>query len=62
MAGSIKAALFLQHFIGDTKNWIHFDSYCYVQETKPTRPKGGDVMPYLILTDVIQQFVKIKKA
>ncbi len=58
MAGSIKAALFLQHFIGDTKNWIHFDSYCYVLKAKPTRPRGGDVMPFLTLTDYIQKFVK----
>lgn len=58
MAGSIKAALFLQHFIGGTKNWIHFDSYCYVLKPKPTRPKGGDVMPFLTLIDYIQKFVK----
>jgi leucyl aminopeptidase len=58
MAGSIKAALFIQHFIGNIKNWIHFDSYCYVQEAKPARPKGGDVMPYLTLSDAIHKFAQ----
>ncbi|MFT6072770.1 MAG: leucyl aminopeptidase [Dasania sp.] len=56
MAGSITAALFLQNFIGDTKNWIHFDSYCHVPTAKPAHPKGGDVMPFTLLSDVIQKF------
>lgn len=57
MAGSIKAALFLQNFIADTKNWIHFDSYCYVPQAKAGRPKGCDVMPFDILSDFIEKFV-----
>lgn len=59
MAGSIKAALYLQHFIGDVKNWIHLDSYCYIQKSKPAHPKGGEVMPFKLLLDVIQKFVAL---
>jgi len=62
MAGSITAALFLQNFIGDTKNWVHFDSYCHVPKPKPAQPKGGDVMPFTLLCDVINQFVKDQHA
>lgn len=56
MAGSIKAALFMQHFIGDVKNWVHFDSYCYIAKAKPAHPKGGEVMPFLNVIDYIQKF------
>lgn len=57
MAGSIKAALFLQNFIGQTKNWVHFDSYCYVPEAKAGHPKGCDIMPYQNLCHFIHKFV-----
>jgi leucyl aminopeptidase len=56
MAGSIKAALFLENFIEKTENWIHFDSYCYVPDAKPAHPKGGEVMPFVLLCDMIQKF------
>lgn len=40
-AGSITAALFLQHFVGDNIPWIHLDHYAWEQTGKPGRPRGG---------------------
>ena len=45
MAGAITAALFLKEFIGQTKNWVHFDTYCWNKSTRPAAPAGGEVMP-----------------
>ncbi len=42
--GAITAALFLQEFIGTTKQWIHLDTMGYILKAKPGRPKGGEVM------------------
>lgn len=40
-AGSITAALFLQHFVGENINWIHLDHYAWEATGKPGRPRGG---------------------
>lgn len=40
-AGSITAALFLQHFVGDNTPWIHLDHYAWEATGKAGRPKGG---------------------
>lgn len=40
-AGSITAALFLQHFVGEGIDWIHLDHYAWEQSGKPGRPRGG---------------------
>jgi len=42
MGGSITAALFLQHFVGDTV-WMHFDIFAWSTKDRPGFPKGGAV-------------------
>ena len=46
-AGASVAGLFLDKFVGDTKDgtpidWAHFDTYGWRPTAKPGRPKGGD--------------------
>lgn len=43
-AGSITAALFLEHFVGDNIDWLHLDHYAWEQSGKPGRPRGGTDM------------------
>jgi len=40
-AGSITAALFLQHFVGSGIDWIHLDHYAWEATGKAGRPRGG---------------------
>ncbi|MCY4012449.1 MAG: leucyl aminopeptidase family protein [Gammaproteobacteria bacterium] len=42
-AGAITAALFLEHFVGDTP-WVHFDIMAWNLATRPARPEGGEAM------------------
>ena len=41
-AGSIVAALFLDHFVPDTVAWAHFDVYAWNDVSRPGRPLGGE--------------------
>ena len=40
-AGSVTAALFLQHFVTPDTPWIHLDHYAWEASGRPGRPKGG---------------------
>lgn len=40
-AGSITAALFLRKFVKRPDRWAHFDLYCWQNESRPGRLKGG---------------------
>lgn len=42
-AGAITAALFLEHFVGDTP-WVHFDIMAWNLARRPARPEGGEAM------------------
>ncbi len=42
-AGSITAALFLDHFVSQTGSWAHFDIYGWVPAEKSGRPVGGEL-------------------
>ncbi|HGG59627.1 MAG TPA: leucyl aminopeptidase family protein [Gammaproteobacteria bacterium] len=42
--GAITAALFLQHFVADSTDWIHFDVMAWNQRKRPGRPEGGEAM------------------
>ena len=42
-AGAITAALFLEHFVGDTP-WVHFDIMAWNLASRPARPEGGEAM------------------
>lgn len=41
-AGSITAALFLQHFVQKAKIFAHFDIYAWTPAQRPGRPFGGE--------------------
>lgn len=53
-AGAIIAGLFLQRFITDTVNWLHFDIMAWNVASKPGRPEGGEAMAVLALTDFLK--------
>ena len=42
--GAITAALFLQHFAGDSLNWLHIDVMAWNLANRPGRPRGGEAM------------------
>jgi len=41
-AGSIVAALFLDHFVPEDTPWAHFDVYAWNDVSRPGRPLGGE--------------------
>ena len=43
-AGAITAALFLNNFLEDSSNWVHFDVMAYNLNTTPGKPEGGEGM------------------
>ena len=45
--GAITAALFLQHFVGEGPDWVHFDVMAWNNRERPGRPKGGEAMGLL---------------
>lgn len=55
MAGSITAALFLEHFVTEETNWAHFDIYGWNPKDKPHAPVGGEAQAiralYRMLSD-----------
>ena len=42
--GAITAALFLQAFVPDNCDWLHFDIMAYNMRSRAGRPKGGEAM------------------
>ncbi len=58
--GSVIGALFLQRFVTETKDWVHFDAYCYNNCAKPGRPAGAELTPYETLFSYIaKRYAKI---
>lgn len=43
-AGASVAALFLDKFVGEGIDWLHFDTFAWRPAAKPGRPKGGDAL------------------
>jgi leucyl aminopeptidase len=54
-AGSITAALFLQHFVSQSREWAHFDVYGWTPSGKPGRPEGGEVQAAHALFCLIEE-------
>ncbi len=54
-AGATIAALFLQSFVDESTNWLHFDLMAYNIEDKPGRPKGGEAMGIRALFEYLKQ-------
>lgn len=60
-AGSITAALFLQHFVDPSITWVHIDERAWQSSPKPGRPQGGkDMGIRTIYTLIEQKFAKPK--
>ena len=43
-AGASVAALFLDRFVGEGIDWLHFDTFAWRPVAKPGRPKGGEAL------------------
>ncbi len=43
-AGASVAGLFLDRFVGEGIDWLHFDTFAWRPAAKPGRPKGGDAL------------------
>ena len=50
--GAITAALFLQEFVPENLNWLHFDVSAWNLTAKPGRPEGGELMGAWEIFDV----------
>ncbi len=58
-AGTITAALFLEHFVQKDTPWLHIDTYAWNPETQPGRPKGGEALALRALFHyLVDTFVK----
>ncbi|AIT08826.1 cytochrome C oxidase subunit II [Candidatus Francisella endociliophora] len=55
-AGAIKAALFMEHFVGleDAPTWIHFDMIAWNLTSTPGRPKGGEMMAVRAMFEMLK--------
>ena len=42
--GAITAALFLQSYVSDATDWLHFDIMAYNMRSRAGRPRGGEAM------------------
>jgi leucyl aminopeptidase len=54
-AGSIVAALFLDHFIPEGMPWVHFDVYSWNDASRPGRPLGGEAQGLRAVLAAISQ-------
>ncbi len=53
--GAITAALFLQDFVGDQRDWLHMDVMAWNTEQLPGRPRGGEAMALRAFFSYLQQ-------
>lgn len=44
LGGAIVAALYLQRFVAPGIPWMHIDLYAWNDQTRPSRPEGGEAM------------------
>lgn len=53
-AGATTAALFLNHFVEDSINWIHFDMMAYNVSARPGHPEGGEAQGLRTILNYIE--------
>ncbi len=53
-AGAITAGLYLQRFVPDTVDWLHFDVMAWNVASRPGHPKGGEAMGLRAMLGVLQ--------
>ncbi len=52
-AGAITAALYLQDFVGEDRDWLHMDVMAWNTEALPGRPRGGEAMALRAFADML---------
>ncbi len=61
-AGSITAALFLQHFVTPETTWVHIDERAWQNAAQPGKSQGGKEMGVrTIFTLIEQRYAKVQK-
>ncbi|XHS79282.1 M17 family metallopeptidase [Burkholderiaceae bacterium UC74_6] len=55
MAGAINAALFLDHFVPLSQDWMHIDLFAWNSESRPGRPAGGEAQTVRALLTYLEQ-------
>lgn len=58
--GAITAALFLQEFVSDKIDWLHFDMSAWNYDAKPGCPQGGELMGLRALFSYIRQRFSVR--
>jgi leucyl aminopeptidase len=53
--GAITAALYLQEFVDEDIDWLHFDVMAWNNRKLPGRPVGGEAMGIRTLFSYLQQ-------
>lgn len=54
-AGAIVAGLFLEKFVEEGLDWVHFDTFAWRATTRPGRPAGGDALGLRAAWHMIRQ-------
>jgi leucyl aminopeptidase len=56
--GAITAALYLQHFVKDQTQWVHFDMMAGNQSARPGRPEGGELQGLMAVSAWLKETLK----
>jgi leucyl aminopeptidase len=54
-AGSVTAALFLEHFIPADQPWIHLDLFAWNPKSRPGRPEGGEAQTLRAVVAMLEE-------
>lgn len=54
-AGSVTAALFLDRFVANARQWVHFDIFGWVPVEKPAAPVGGEAQGIRALYHLLKE-------
>lgn len=57
LGGAITAALFLQRFVSPETPWLHMDTNAWNPDSRPGRPKGGELMGAYAVLSFLQALV-----
>ncbi|AKS42860.1 leucyl aminopeptidase family protein [Wenzhouxiangella marina] len=53
--GSLTAALFLDHFVDEDRDWMHLDIYAWNRSDRPGRPAGGEAQGLRAIFDWLER-------
>jgi len=59
-AGAITAALFLRRFVERAAVWVHLDVYCWNDESRPGRPRGGEASGLVPLALAVERWAEAR--